>query len=594
MRTRRPLRFGLMLALALAFLFPLAGFADTPRDLTESHEPFTVKGMRMRSDIVLHMNNPFHPENLNMGPALFQEIAPCTLVNTLETAEYPVPWGGPALVPFEARKYFVSGWMQNGDFINPCSNQIPPNALAVVARVFVFNAHGDATLYATPAQWLPKLGVPVMDFQDGDNGLREEVAIMNRNGIQFYADFKNVSGLLPEEMKVDLIVELIGFYVPDELLGGDGIKGDKGDKGEQGIAGPTGPQGEIGPIGPEGPAGPLGPEGPEGPQGLQGIQGDTGPQGETGAIGPIGPEGPIGPIGPQGETGAIGPIGPEGPIGPQGLQGEIGPQGSVGPQGEIGPAGPIGPQGLQGATGPMGPQGLQGLQGEIGPQGSVGPQGEIGPAGPIGPQGLQGLQGEIGPQGSVGPQGEVGPMGPQGLQGDVGPMGPQGLQGLQGEIGPQGSVGPQGEVGPMGPQGLQGDVGPMGPQGLQGLQGEIGPQGVPGEMGATGPIGPQGEMGPIGLTGPPGPKGDKGDQGEPGICTCPYTINYLKSPEYVFTSSPFTVNDSRITQQSAVIAMYTEDGSTGNAISVMTIGSGYTKLSGSPNKHFYIIVFTPN
>lgn len=331
----------LMVVLTIAAFFPLAALADVPRDLTESHEPYTFQGMRMRTDIVLDLKNPLYPDQVSMGPALFQEIPPCTFVNTLESAAYPEPWGGPAFGMFESRKYQVSGWMQNGEFINPCSNRIPANALAVSARVFVYSPTADGMLWATPARWLPRQGLAVVPFHRGETALREEAAIMNLGGIQFFADFSDTSMIAAgEEIRTDLVVELIGYYLPDEFLSGEGLKGDKGDRGERGI------QGETGPAGPQGEPGPIGPVGP---------QGEIGPTGPPGPTGPEGPIGPVGPVGPQGEIGPIGPQGPEGPVGPIGPQGEPGPMGPMGPIGLTGPPGPIGPTG---PTGPPGPASL--------------------------------------------------------------------------------------------------------------------------------------------------------------------------------------------------------------------------------------------
>ena len=104
-------------------------------------------------------------------------------------------------------------------------------------------------------------------------------------------------------------------------------------------------------------------------------------------------------------------------------------------------------------------------------------------------------------------------------------------------------------------------------------------------------MGPQGPIGPMGLQ---GPAGDKGPTGDPGGCQCSYDVNVLRSPEFEFTSQPFVLDDSRIDATSIVLVQYTEAGSTGNAASVMSIENNRAVLSGSPNKHFYVVIITPN
>ena len=106
-----------------------------------------------------------------------------------------------------------------------------------------------------------------------------------------------------------LLINLIGYYVPQvagTVTGGgsvQGVKGDKGDPGVQGVKGDTGTQG------------------------LQGVKGDTGAQGPAGPAGSggsgtgTGAQGPQGLQGIQGLKGDVGPIGPQGLVGPQGLQG---------------------------------------------------------------------------------------------------------------------------------------------------------------------------------------------------------------------------------------------------------------------------------
>jgi hypothetical protein len=310
-----------------------------------------------------------------MGPALFQEMAPCRFISTLAEDQYPAPWGGPAFYANEWRFYQATGAMRSGDWKNPCEFKIPANALALAARVSVKDADGHGTIYLAPGTWQPTSGMPALEFHQGDVVLEESATMLRAGGFK----------MMSSGAGTNIVVDLLGYFIPDP----DGA-------GLQGEPGPAGPQGAIGPTG---------------PQGSQGAAGPIGPQGEVGLTGPQGLQGEIGPVGPQGSQGEAGPTGPQGLQGLQGPQGEIGPIGPTGPQGEIGPIGPTGPQG------------------EIGPIGPTGPQGEIGPIGPTGPQG------EIGPIGPTGPQGDIGPIGPPGPQGDIGPIGPPGPKGDKGDTG---------------------------------------------------------------------------------------------------------------------------------------------------------------
>ena len=188
-----------------------------------------------------------------------------------------------------------------------------------------------------------------------------------------------------------------------------------------------------------------------------------------------------------------------------------------------------------------------------------------------------------GAQGATGPQGETGATGPQGLDGDIGPTGPQGQQG---DVGPTGPQGQQGDVGPTGPQGQQGDVGPTGPQG------QTGATGATGSSGATGPKGPTGATG---VAGPTGPTGPQGPQGLPGSGSCVCSIDGLVFPPGTNQNDLYQVMGTTacpIYADSQVIAVYTEPGSTGNAIATVSIGAGFTEVSGSPNKSFKVVVIS--
>ena len=340
----------LLFALAVLLLMVAPAVAQAPPIQTEPHDPLTFQGTRVRTDIVLEVNDPLHPSVEHMGPALFQEIPPCRFISTLEADQFPAPWGGPAFKAWEARTYSVHGHMVNGLWTNPCSERIPKQALAVMARVRVTDGTGEGTIYLAPATFEPQRGYPVLNFHALENAM-EESAVMNRSGIQVYA----------HQAGANVVVELLGYFLPDP------------DMSKVGAPGPAGPQGEPGP------------QGLPGEPGLQGLQGEPGLQGERGPQGEQGPQGITGAQGLQGEIGPAGPQGPEGPAGPQGVKGDVGEVGPAGPQGATGPAGPAGERG---ATGP------QGLIGPIGPAGPAGPAGPTGPEGPQGPAGAAGLDGE--------------------------------------------------------------------------------------------------------------------------------------------------------------------------------------------------------
>ena len=410
--------------LFFAFILVLCAWTvlgDDPGALKENHNPYTFQGLRLRANMAVPVPDGWGgTKMMDMGPALFQEIAPCQLISTLEADHYPAPWGGPAFDVNETRVYYPAGELTAGTWVNPCFGKVPSGAMAVALRVRLTGGTDDGIVYIAPAAWGPKAGAPIFAFQKNDLAI-EEISMMVRGG---------GFSLTTADAGADLVVDVTGYYLLDP--NGSGPKGEKGEPGE------------IGAQGPMGPAGPSGAPGPNGEMGLPGLQGEAGP------MGPQGTTGPQGPIGPMGEKGEIGLQGE------RGLQGEIG---LTGPQGATGPQGPTGPMGDKGDTGLQGPMGLQGPQGETGLQGATGPQGPVGPMGDKGDTGLQGPMGLQGPQGDTGLQGATGPQGPMGEKGDKGDIGPQGLQGETGPAGPQGQQGVQGPPGPIGPQGPKGDIG---------------------------------------------------------------------------------------------------------------------------------------
>lgn len=340
----------LLASLAVAaLLIPLVAAAQ--------HNPYTVPGVQVRTNMAIPVDTGLGTVVVNMGPAVFQEIAPCRLVDTLTLDNYPPPWGGPKFAANEARIIPAAGTLLNGTWMNPCSAKVPSGAVAITMRVTVYNPDGPGTVYVAPSSWSAIAGLGITKFQPNLSTI-EEGGVMLAN---------DSFSIMPKGAGADFLVELTGYFLEDPNQATAGPKGEPGPQGIQGIAGPTGPTGANGADGPQGPIGPTG------PQGLQGVQGATGEAGAQGIQGIAGPTGPTGANGAEGAQGAIGPTGP------QGLQGVQGPTGEAG---------------AQGAQGPQGAVGATGAQGAVGAQGAAGATGATGPTGPTGPAGAAGADGK--------------------------------------------------------------------------------------------------------------------------------------------------------------------------------------------------------
>jgi hypothetical protein len=338
----------------------------------ERHNPYTVLGLQLRSQLTVQspevqaMSGGSASASL-IPPTLFQEIVPCRLVTTHDADAYPAQWGPSAYKPRETRSYHATGVLVDGDFVNPCSERIPDEAIALSVRLEAKQTLDNGTL------WIAHH--PAMPLVQNADGMDEANVMLQGGKFSLTAD-----------ASTHLTVDVIGFFVPDPNgYGGVGAKGDKGEKGEPGERGAQGEQGLRGD---------KGEQGERGAQGEQGLRGDKGEQGERGA---------------QGEQGLRGDKGEQGERGAQGLKGDKGDQGEKGAQGERGE------QGLKGDKGDRGENGAKGDKGENGAKGDKGDRGENGAKGDKGNDGAQGPQG---PQGSQGP---MGPMGPQGPKGDTGP-----------------------------------------------------------------------------------------------------------------------------------------------------------------------------
>ncbi|HEX8411933.1 MAG TPA: hypothetical protein VF883_24000 [Thermoanaerobaculia bacterium] len=353
--------------------------------------PYTVVGMQIRTKLL-----PETPgaEGVDLGPLVFQEIVPCRFVSTLEDDEYRNPWGPEAFQLDEARTYVPKGQMVAQDgWVNPCSRQVPTEALAVSLRVMSHGSINSNSVFFAPATTAPV--APTFVFKAPAHTMKEENVVL-----------KNDAFTIGVDKPMHLTIDIIGYFLRDD--GAFGAQGDRGDRGEKGDSGAQGVQGERGGKGEQGD------RGENGAQGLQGARGGKGEQGD------------------RGENGAQGLQGARGEKGEQGDRGEKGAQGLQGARGEKGEQGDRGEQGAQGLPGARGENGERGDRGEQGAQGLQGARGEKGERGDRGEQGAQGLQGA---------RGEKGERGERGLDGAQGAMGLPGLQGAKGDKGDKGDKG---------------------------------------------------------------------------------------------------------------------------------------------------------
>jgi len=301
MKTQNFVSFVIMLALTLSAPFAMA---DGPT----LHNPYTVLGVQLRAALIADAADGSAP--VTVGPAVFQEIVPCRLISTLEADHYSVQWGMPTFAPNESRSYRSTGELIDGTWTNPCSEQIPNNALAVAARVWRVGPASDASVvWVTPGSGSMPDSLSKVVLREGERTAAEATFVLRNHMFTVTSQLASA----------DLVVDIIGYFLPDTW--GRGEKGDKGDVGATGAMGPAGPRGADGAQGAEGVKGDAGERGADGAQGAQGVKGDKGDRGETGAQGLKGDKGDQGPIGPAGSMGPIGPMGPQGPEGPPGPAG---------------------------------------------------------------------------------------------------------------------------------------------------------------------------------------------------------------------------------------------------------------------------------
>ena len=186
---------------------------------------------------------------------------------------------------------------------------------------------------------------------------------------------------------VNVLIDLVGYYVPATGGGAPGLQGPKGDTGADGVDGRDGVDGADGADAVDGTDGVDGLASADGADGDDGVDGVDGLSGADGLDALPGADGADGVDGQPGTPGANGVDGADGVDGTNGVDGADGTAGTNGVDGADGAAGTDGDDGLPGAPGT---NGVDGLPGAVGP---VGPQGDPGPAGPAGtPGGITGLE----------------------------------------------------------------------------------------------------------------------------------------------------------------------------------------------------------
>jgi hypothetical protein len=347
-------------AVALAAVLTSTAFAGE----SQPHNPYTVRGVQLRSQLL-----PTTPgaNGETLGPLVFQEIVPCRFVSTLVADEYANPWGGSNFSKHESRTYYPKGYLVSATgWENPCSNQIPSDAVAVSLRLMAHTPDNAGTVFLAPSTYFAA-GHSALEFAAKADEMEEASIVLRNDGFA-----------ISTNEAADLTIDITGFFLRDDpnAYGGRGEKGDRGESGAQGERGEQGLQGATGEKGEKGDRGEAGAQGEKGERGEQGLQGATGEKGE------------------KGDRGEAGAQGEKGERGEQGLQGATGEKGEKGDRGEAG---------AQGEKGERGEQGLQGATGEKGDRGEAGAQGERGDKGDKGEKGNDGAQGPAGPRGPAGP-----------------------------------------------------------------------------------------------------------------------------------------------------------------------------------------------
>lgn len=208
MRPMRSTRLYAFVAIVVAIVFCGAAFAQTRviQQVNNPHNPYTMKGFLVRGELHIPIEDALSANIQDMGPALFQEIAPCTLASTLTADHFAAPWGGPKLNAFESRTYAARGYLSAGDFVNPCSGAIPSEARALDIRVHAVNPDSGGTLALSWGPTLPVAGIRALDYPTAAANAMEEAGVMlDPNG----------SFTLHTTAATDVVVEVLGYFLPD-------------------------------------------------------------------------------------------------------------------------------------------------------------------------------------------------------------------------------------------------------------------------------------------------------------------------------------------------------------------------------------------
>ncbi|HVE71402.1 MAG TPA: hypothetical protein VNI54_08550, partial [Thermoanaerobaculia bacterium] len=259
-------------AVALAAIVTSTAFAGE----SQPHNPYTVRGVQLRSQLL-----PTTPgaNGESLGPLVFQEIVPCRFVSTLEDDKYADPWGGDAFAKHESRTYFPKGYLVSATgWENPCSKQIPTDAVAVSLRLMAHTPENAGTVFLAPSSYFAA-GHSALEFAAKADEMEEASIVLRNDGFA-----------ISTNEAADLTIDITGFFLRDDpnAYGGKGEKGDRGERGEQGLQGASGAKGEKGD---RGEAGVQGERGEQGLQGATGANGEKGDRGEAGAQGERGEQG---------------------------------------------------------------------------------------------------------------------------------------------------------------------------------------------------------------------------------------------------------------------------------------------------------------
>ncbi len=192
----------------LAALISGAAFAQST---TAPHNPYTIQGFFVRGELQVGIPEPFGAIVQDMGPVIFQEIAPCTLVSTLEADNYAALWGGPKFGPFESRTYKAVGALSIDNFVNPCSGRIPATAKALALRVHAVNPSGPGTFALSWGNLAPNAGLKALDFAPTTDG----VAPMEEAGVMLNP--QGTFTLAVNDTATDAVVEVTGYFLRDTL-----------------------------------------------------------------------------------------------------------------------------------------------------------------------------------------------------------------------------------------------------------------------------------------------------------------------------------------------------------------------------------------